>query len=200
MAYPDWIKLNKTSGKGDSSVVVTADPNPGAARSAEITVTQGGVTKKVTVQQVEQVKYTITVEKDPTDGGQAAIGTSASGTQTSSTVYKGQSVTMTAAAAASHTFSGWYENDIRLATTLQTSVEATKNRTITAKFLIRSYTVKASSSDTAMGTVSPTSGTFNYGETFTVTATAKTGYHFTNWTEVGAVISKSNNFDIATLL
>ena len=37
-------------------------------------------------------------------------------------------------------------------------------------------------------------GTYSYGESCTVTATANTGYHFVNWTENGTVVSGNENY------
>jgi hypothetical protein len=49
-------------------------------------------------------------------------------------------------------------------------------------------TVRASSNDTAMGTVSPNLKTINKGENLTVTATAKTGHYILSWDEASGVV------------
>src|SRR5262249_24446947 len=54
-------------------------------------------------------------------------------------------------------------------------------------------TVAVSASPTAGGTVSG-GGTFPNGSSQTVTATAKSGFSFTNWTENGTVVSSSANY------
>ncbi|GHT01699.1 hypothetical protein AGMMS49525_03180 [Bacteroidia bacterium] len=65
--------------------------------------------------------------------------------------------------------------------------------TITAA---QTYTVSLSASPTAGGTVSG-GGTYNDGASCTVTATANSGYTFTNWTESGSQVSTSANYSFA---
>jgi uncharacterized protein YjdB len=62
--------------------------------------------------------------------------------------------------------------------------------TITAA---QTYTVSLSANPTAGGTVSG-GGTYNYGSSCTVTATANSGYTFTNWTENGSQVSTNANY------
>ena len=55
------------------------------------------------------------------------------------------------------------------------------------------YTINVSASPTNGGTVTG-GGTFSTGTTRTVTATANTGYTFTNWTENGSVVSTNASY------
>jgi len=58
------------------------------------------------------------------------------------------------------------------------------------------YTITVSANPTAGGNVTG-GGTFPAGSTRTVTATANTGYTFTNWTENGSVVSTNASFTFA---
>jgi hypothetical protein len=55
------------------------------------------------------------------------------------------------------------------------------------------YTVNVSANPAVGGTVNG-GGTYNQGQSCTVTATANTGYTFTNWTENGTVVSTQANY------
>ena len=55
------------------------------------------------------------------------------------------------------------------------------------------YTVNVSANPNIGGTVTG-GGTFNQGQSCTVTATANSGYTFTNWTENGTVVSTQANY------
>ena len=56
-----------------------------------------------------------------------------------------------------------------------------------------SYTINTTCSPTEGGTVTGV-GTYNAGETCTLTATANIGFFFTNWTENGSVVSTNTNY------
>ena len=59
-----------------------------------------------------------------------------------------------------------------------------------ANFTTEYYPITVTASPSAGGTVSG-GGTFAYGSSRTVTATANTGHTFANWTESGSVVSTS---------
>ena len=56
-----------------------------------------------------------------------------------------------------------------------------------------SYTIAVSANPTNGGTVTG-GGTYNQGQSCTVTATANSGFTFTNWTENGSVVSSQANY------
>ena len=62
-----------------------------------------------------------------------------------------------------------------------------------ANFSLNSYVITATANPTAGGTITGT-GTYNHGETATLTATAATGYTFVNWTKDGAVVSTNPSY------
>jgi len=55
------------------------------------------------------------------------------------------------------------------------------------------YTISTSASPTAGGTTSG-DGSYNKGSSVTVTATANSGYTFTNWTQNGNIVSHSASY------
>ena len=62
-----------------------------------------------------------------------------------------------------------------------------------ANFTLNSYTIAATANPSAGGTVSG-AGEYNHGTSCTLTATANTGYTFSNWTENGSVVSTNANY------
>ena len=67
------------------------------------------------------------------------------------------------------------------------------DRTLVANFSQQSYTISASADPSNGGTVSG-AGTYNHGQSCTLSATAAEGYTFTNWTENGNQVSINVNY------
>ena len=128
--------------------------------------------------------YTINVSAQPTNGGTATGG---------GTFNYGQNCTVTATAATGYTFTNWTENGNVVSTNANYTFTVNGNRTLVAHFTANTYTINVSAQPTNGGTVTG-GGTFNYGQSCTVTATAATGYTFTNWTENGNVVSTNANY------
>ena len=128
--------------------------------------------------------YTVSVSANPSNGGTVSGG---------GTFTYGQSCTVNATAAIGYTFTNWTENGNVVSTNASYTFSVTTNRTLVAHFTANTYTVSVSASPTNGGTVSG-SGTFTYGQSCTVNATAATGYTFTNWTENGNVVSTNASY------
>ena len=106
-----------------------------------------------------------------------------------SVLYNGNAAGSTATVSTGYDFSGWYEGSTRIFTTLATGSfgPITGNRTLTAKATIKTFAITAIAQfkntdggtsyteGTDGGTVTG-GGTYNYGSTATLTASAKTGY------------------------
>ena len=75
----------------------------------------------------------------------------------------------------------------------QLSFTVTGNRTLVAHFQAQSYTITASADPTTGGTVNG-GGTFNYGQSCTLTATPASGYDFINWTKNGQQVSNNATY------
>ena len=129
--------------------------------------------------------YTITVSANPTNGGTVmGVGT----------YQEGQSCTVLATPATGYTFDKWTENGSVVSTNANYTFTVTDNRTLVAHFAaIPTFTISVSASPTNGGTVSG-GGTFTYGQSCTVTATANSSYTFENWMENGTVVTSNTNY------
>ena len=128
--------------------------------------------------------YSITATADPTAGG----------TVTGAGTYNhGASCTLTATANTGYTFVNWTKNGTQVSTNASYTFNVTGNRTLVANFALNSYSITATANPTAGGTVTG-AGTYNQGASCTLTATANTGYTFTNWTENGSVVSTNADY------
>ena len=128
--------------------------------------------------------YTVAVSANPTNGGTVTGG---------GTFQQGQSCTVSATAATGFAFANWTENGTVVSTNAQYTFTVNANRTLVANFTANTYTINVSANPTAGGTVSG-GGSFTYGQSCTVSATAATGYSFTNWTENGTVVSTNAQY------
>ena len=131
--------------------------------------------------------YNITVlANNDTYGTVAGGGTYPEGTQ----------VTISATPATGYNFINWTENSSVVSNNAEYSFAATANRTLVANFEAITYTITATANPTIGGIVSG-AGTFEHGQTVTVTATANTGYTFTNWTENDEVVSTDEQYSFS---
>jgi len=117
-------------------------------------------------------------------------------TSTASGVFElGQTCTVTATPNTGYHFVNWTENGNTVSTSASYSFTVTNNRNLVAHFSnqTQSYTVTVSANPANGGTVTG-GGTFSQGQSCTVSATANTGYTFTNWTENGSVVSTNASY------
>ena len=130
-------------------------------------------------------QYNITVSANPTNGGTVTGG---------GTYQQGQSCTVHATAATGYTFLRWTENGTQVSTNANYSFTVTGNRTLVAQFQQQTYTITATADPTTGGTVTG-GGTYNYGQSCTLTATPVTGsYIFVNWTKNGQQVSTNQTY------
>ena len=111
--------------------------------------------------------YTVSVEASPAAGGTVTGG---------GTYSYNDAAILTATANTGYEFVRWNDGN----TENPRTVNVTADVTYTAIFEVPSYTVTATANNALWGTVSG-SGSYNYGETATVEATAATDYHFVRW-------------------
>ena len=142
---------------------------------ATIQITQGGTQQ-----------YTVNVSANPTIGGSVTGG---------GTYNQGQSCTVTATPNAGYTFTNWTENGNVVSSQANYTFVVNNNRTLVANFQAQpqNYTITVSANPTNGGSVTG-GGTFQEGQSCTVSATANTGYTFTNWTENGNVVSTQASY------
>jgi uncharacterized delta-60 repeat protein len=170
-----------------------ANPRAGLILSGNTlygTANQGGSSGNGTMYSLSlptnPVNYTITTSASPSNGGT---------TRGDGTFLAGSSPTATAAAASGYTFSNWTENGIVVSTASGYTFTVNTNRTLIANFtaIPVNYTITTSASPTNSGMTSG-DGAFAGGSSRTVTATANSGYSFTNWSENGSVVSTSSSY------
>ena len=141
----------------------------------------GGNSQQVTI---NVPTYTIAATANPNDGGTVSgVGQYQQGT----------SCTLTATANTGYTFTNWTEGGNVASTNASYTFNVTGNRTLVANFTLNSYTIAATANPSAGGTVNG-AGEYDFGASCTLTATANTGYTFTNWTENGNVVSTNANY------
>jgi uncharacterized repeat protein (TIGR02543 family) len=206
MAIASWLTPASKSGTGNKTVGLTASKNPGASRTTIVTVTVSGITKTVNCTQTEQDKFTLKVSSttlnstgtEITNIGECSIGSTSSAGVSTGTYYRDTLQTITAKAASTgYNFIGWYEGSNLISSSLQVSVTMSANRTLVAKYQIKSYVVNAVSDDTTKGIVSPAGQTIEHGKNATVTASRKTGYKFDGWYNGSTKVTSTNPYTFA---
>jgi uncharacterized repeat protein (TIGR02543 family) len=206
MAIASWLTPAAKSGTGNKTVGLTASKNTAESRTTVVTVTAGGITKTINCTQVEADKFTIKISALTTNSsgttitnvGDCSIGSSATGGVKEGTYYRDTQVTLTAKAAPTgYDFVGWYEGSNLVSTSLSFAVTLTANRTLVAKYKIKSYTVNATSEDTNKGTVSLAGQTVEHGANATVVATPKPAYNFAGWYNGTTKVSSNASYTFA---
>lgn len=206
MAIASWLTPASKSGTGNKTVGLTASKNPGASRTTIVTVTVRGITKTVNCTQTEQDKFTLKVSSTTlnssgtaiTNIGECSIGSTSNAGVSTGTYYRDTSQTITAKAAPTgYSFVGWYEGSNLISSSLQVSITMSANRTLVARYQIKTYVVNAVSDDTTKGIVSPAGQTVEHGKNATVTASRKTGYKFDGWYNGTTKVTSANPYTFA---
>ena len=206
MAIASWLTPAAKSGTGNKTVGLTASKNAGASRTTIVTVSVSGITKTINCTQTEADKFTIKISSSTTNSsgttitnvGDCSIGSSATGGVKEGTYYRDTSVTLTAKAAPTgYDFVGWYEGSNLVSTSLSFAVTLTANRTLVAKYKIKSYIVNATSENINKGTVSPAGQTVEHGANATVVATPKAAYNFAGWYNGATKVSSNASYTFA---
>lgn len=128
--------------------------------------------------------FNITVSANPNEGGNVSG---------DGTYHDGDNCTVSAIANLGYDFVNWTENGIQVSTNPTYTFNVNANRNLVANFQLHNYTITASSNPTDGGSTSG-SGTYYYGNSCTLTASANTGYNFINWTENGIPVSSNPNY------
>ena len=134
--------------------------------------------------------YTINATANPTNGGTVSgdIGLH----------YYGQSCTLVAAANEGYCFYNWTENGTVVSSDATYTFAVTDNRDLVANFG-EPISISVSANPAEGGTVSG-GGSFGYGATVTITASANEGYVFYGWTLNGSAVSylSTYTFSVST--
>ncbi len=178
------------------SCTVTATPNAGysftnwtengnvVSTNRNYTFTVTGNRTLVANFQAQPQNYNITVSANPSNGGSVAGG---------GTYQQGQSCTVTATANTGYAFANWTENGNVVSTQTNYTFTVNGNRTLVANFTPQQYTITATADPVNGGNVTG-GGTFNYGNSCTLSATPATGYTFVNWTKNGTQVSTNATY------
>ena len=174
---------------------LTATPNTGFhfvnwTKDGQVVSTEASLTITVTqdedyVANFESNVYQITVFANPSVGG------SISG---SGTYNYGQTCVLEAAPNEGYHFLNWTDaNNEVVSTSLVYMFNVYDNAAFVANFEINSYEITAVANPVDGGTIEG-AGTYNFGESCTLTATANTGYTFANWTMGNEVVSTNTSY------
>ena len=128
--------------------------------------------------------YAINVSASPNNGGSVTGG---------GTYNYHQSCTVTATPNMGYTFVNWTENGTVVSTNASYTFAVTANRNLMAHFQLQIFIITVSADPSSGGAVTG-GGTYNYGQTCTLTATPATGYEFVNWTKNGTQVSTNANY------
>ena len=128
--------------------------------------------------------YTITAEANPAEAG------TISG---NGTYQDGQLCIMIATPAAGYTFLNWTENGDEVSTNSRYTFTVTGDRNLVANFKAQTYAITVTTEPVDGGTITG-DGTYNLGQSCTLTATPATGYEFVNWTDNGAIVSSDQSY------
>ena len=174
--YGQTCTLSATPNTGYNFINWTENGNPVSNQSSyTFTVTSGrNLVANFTIQ-----NYIITAIANPTEGG----------TISGSGGYNyGQTCTLTATPATGYNFIKWTKNGTQVSTSTTYSFTVTEAASFVAHFQLQSFTINASTNPNDGGTITGT-GTYNYGQTCTLSATPATGYNFLKWTKNGTQVS-----------
>ncbi len=105
----------------------------------------------------------------------------------------GTTVTMTATPYLHYNFVNWTENGQLVSENASFSFVITSNRDFYATFAIQTFDVTVTVNPANSGVVTG-AGTYDYGTSVTIAATANAGYTFNNWTEDGTVVSTAETY------
>ena len=130
--------------------------------------------------------YEITATADPAEGGII---------EGAGTYNYGATATLTATPATGYSFVNWTRDGQEVTTEPTLSFTVTEAAAYVAHFSINTYEITVAADPEGHGTVTG-GGTYNYGETATLTATPNSGYLFAGWTENGELVSEEPSFTI----
>lgn len=109
-----------------------------------------------------------------------------------------QEAVLTATPNSSYEFVNWTESGQEVSTSSTFTFPVTQNRTLVANFQVKSYTITATVNPENSGSVTGT-GTYNQGQTVSLTATSAEGYTFVKWTENGTQVSTSPTYTFTAI-
>ena len=134
----------------------------------------------------ELQSFSVSATSNPTSGGIV----SGAGTYN-----YGDTATLIATSNTGYNFVNWTTNGTEVSTDTSYSFTVTSDTVLVANF-VQFFDVSASANPISGGIVSG-AGTYNYGDTATLTATSNIGYNFVNWTSNGTEISTDTSINFS---
>lgn len=192
-----------------TQVTLTATPTSNASRFSgwflndqlvssndtyTFTLPNGSGDRTYTANFVESTdQFTMTAVYEPSEAASTKV------PNPSTSILVGNEFTFSTSATTNWTFDGWYDEDNQLLTTDGSyTISVIRDRTLTAKFHHDPYTITATANPSIAGSVdiqgANNQGTYDAGSSPRLTATANTGYRFTNWS--GDFSSTTNPYTI----
>lgn len=176
----------------DFVLQIGLDVDAGGIIFSEVYRDQARLTKKTTFLRIldKRPRATLRAEASPADVGEVLIN---GAHQSSVEVIQGTQVSLEAQVQhQDYVFSHWMGASQRsLGTDAKLSYVVSKDETLTAVFKLKTLTIKATSSDPSLGTVSPTEHKGHPGDLVTFTATATEDGVFKGWKQKGSDLLKS---------
>ena len=187
--YNSTLTLTPSNGSIRANVYVRLSSGVSAGNySGNMTLTSGTTSATVslsgTVAQGTGTSYNITATANPTAGGTITG---------AGTYYQNGTCTLVATANTGYTFTNWTKNGSVVSTNSTYSFTVNGDATYVANFTLNSYQVTATANPAVGGTISG-AGSYDYGTTASLTATASEGYTFTNWTKNGVSVSTNATY------
>lgn len=107
----------------------------------------------------------------------------------------GSSVTLTATPNKGYRFLGWYDNGILISSeSTYTFIIGKDDLSYVGRFTYESYNLVVESESAEKGTVSESSGKYNYLDDVTINASPNKGYSFDGWYSGSTLVSKENPY------
>ena len=131
--------------------------------------------------------FNVSVSANPTNGGSVSGG---------GTYQEGQSCTVHALAASGYTFINWTENGSFVSSNANYTFTVNRSRNLVANFTanpLPNYNITVTANPAIGGSVIG-GGTYQQGQSCTVSAFANANYTFNHWTESGNVVSTNANY------
>jgi len=174
--YGATMTLTATANTGFTFINWTEDGNV-VSTDAQYTFTVEG--NRTLVANFSMIEYTIVTMASPQEGGI---------TRTNGLTTYGATLMVMAFPNEGYEFVSWTDNGEVISTEAQFPYTVTGDKVLVANFSLIEYDITAMVYPEEAGTVTG-AGTYNYGTTVTLTATANEGYTFVSWSENNEVVS-----------
>lgn len=185
--YASVINISATASTGYSfNKWTTSGGTLGNANSASTTITMPNANATVTAN-FTHVEYTLSSAVSPSGGGSVTLNKSKG--------YYQDAISISATAATGYAFNNWTTTGGTLANANSASTTITMpaaNTTVTANFTHIERTLSSAVSPSGGGTVTLAANKGYYQSVISISATAATGYAFSNWTTTGGTIANAN--------